>query len=277
MNQLLQMFAAGNEPPPPPQPQQPQQHQQCGARHLCVHPDISLASATNHRCLGCIKQIHAPCGDEVEVHDGIITVLLKDWSFPVDKLENADLSLPLPHQLCLFCVKKIEAKLQQEEQERQLQQQQNSTRSGVSESNPIAASATSPAVLALYPDMPPDTPRDVLDGMLEQAMDGTAGPVLQHKWEQFFGAGRQHEPSTRLAELRANFTADGVKKKSKASSTFYKHQQNNTRFILYLYENERDILDDEFVQKLDDVNTDPDYSDLAFDKLLYLQIQIYLH
>ena len=57
------------------QPPQPQQHRQCGAQHLCVHPDISLASATNHRCLWCIKQIHAPCGDEVEVHDGIITVI----------------------------------------------------------------------------------------------------------------------------------------------------------------------------------------------------------
>ena len=43
------------------------------------------------------------------------------------------------------------------------------------------------------------------------------------------------QPSARLTNLRAIFNPEGVKKKSRATSTFSKHQSCNERFILWLY------------------------------------------
>lgn len=138
--------------------------------------------------------------------------------------------------------------------------ERNNYAAAPSTSNPIAASATHPSVLALFPDIPPETPRDVVDEMLGYAMEGESGPALQRRWQQFFGTNRSNDPSTRLADLRANFTPEGVKKKAKATSTFKKHQNNNERFILYLYEFKREKLVDNLAHELDDINTDPDYS-----------------
>ena len=50
-------------------------------------------------------------------------------------------------------------------------------------------------------------------------------------------AGGNRRPNRRLAQIRQAFTATGVRKKSKAKSTFDGHQRNNERFILYLFEN----------------------------------------
>ena len=68
--------------------------------------------------------------------------------------------------------------------------------------------------------------------------------------------------NSRLAELRANFTADGVRRKTKSEETFKKHQRNNERFILYLYEKKPEMLHADFRHELDDVNAAPDYSDV---------------
>ena len=45
--------------------------------------------------------------------------------------------------------------------------------------------------------------------------------------------------STSLQQIRDNMTLDAVKKKTKAESTFYKHQLENVRFIVWLYKNEK--------------------------------------
>ena len=68
------------------------------------------------------------------------------------------------------------------------------------------------------------------------------------------------QPSDRLTHLRANFTPAGVKKKSRAESTFSKHQSCNERFILWLFEERPKYLVDELRHKLDDIKAEVDYS-----------------
>ncbi|GFH47913.1 hypothetical protein CTEN210_04389 [Chaetoceros tenuissimus] len=55
-------------------------------------------------------------------------------------------------------------------------------------------------------------------------------------------ARRRYQPvvaSASLQQIRDNMTLDTVKKKTKAETTFYKHQLENVRFIIWLYKNEK--------------------------------------
>jgi hypothetical protein len=57
-----------------------------------------------------------------------------------------------------------------------------------------------------------------------------------------------------LAYMRANFTAENVRKAAKAKSTFNKHQNNQKRFILWLSEKVPAYINDELLRDLAQVN-----------------------
>lgn len=76
-------------------------------------------------------------------------------------------------------------------------------------------------------------------------------------------------PNERLAQIRANFTIQGIRANSRASSTFAAHQRNNERLILFLYDGAGEsgvrgeyasMLTDELCHSLDDIKVDPDYT-----------------
>lgn len=70
-------------------------------------------------------------------------------------------------------------------------------------------------------------------------------------------------PSNRLVRIRENFNAAGVRKKARSKSTYDGHQRNNLRLIVYLYEKNTEMLVDQLRHQLDDVNADPDYTDIV--------------
>ena len=63
-------------------------------------------------------------------------------------------------------------------------------------------------------------------------------------------------PGPCLAAYRENFNATNIRKSSKAEKTFTNHQNNHTRFILWLYENNRQYITDELAHSLDDIIID---------------------
>jgi hypothetical protein len=67
-------------------------------------------------------------------------------------------------------------------------------------------------------------------------------------------------PGQRLAHLRQNFNPENVLRSSKAPATFNKHKSNQERFILFLYENNPELLHQELIEALDDVDAEIDYS-----------------
>ena len=71
-------------------------------------------------------------------------------------------------QICISCVEELKAP---------------------SISNSNSAAAVDPAVLALFPDMQPDTPPDIITDMLLDAKEGRSGPLLQGLYAQHFSHG----------------------------------------------------------------------------------------
>jgi hypothetical protein len=64
-------------------------------------------------------------------------------------------------------------------------------------------------------------------------------------------------PGPRLAAYCEHFNATiNICKSSKAEKTFTNHQNNHTRFILWLYENNRQYIIDELAHSLDDIIID---------------------
>ena len=68
------------------------------------------------------------------------------------------------------------------------------------------------------------------------------------------------EVGQRLRELRDNFNPTTIRKSSKAHGTFNKHQNNQERFILYLYQNSPAYVTQELRQSLDDISAEIDNS-----------------
>ncbi len=64
-----------------------------------------------------------------------------------------------------------------------------------------------------------------------------------------------------LAYMRANFTAENVRKAAKAKSTFNKHQNNQTRFILWLSEKVPDYFNDELLRDLAQIHATINYTE----------------
>ena len=180
-----------NDLPPQQEPQQQPQCQCCANQH-CQFQGMPVG--TLHYCQFCGGIMHGPCGPEIEVQGGMVTI--KDSSninpVPYEQLRSPDPDKPAPHQICGLCIESIKTRQMNE---------RNNYAAAPSTSNPIAASATHPSVIALFPDIPPDTPRDVVDEMLEDAMEGRSGPALQQQWQQFFGTNRSKDPSTRLRDV----------------------------------------------------------------------------
>ena len=67
-------------------------------------------------------------------------------------------------------------------------------------------------------------------------------------------------PGQCLAHLRQIFNPENVLRSSKAPATFNKHKSNQERFILFLYENNPELLHQELIEALDDVDAEIDYS-----------------
>jgi hypothetical protein len=63
----------------------------------------------------------------------------------------------------------------------------------------------------------------------------------------------------RLAEYRAKFNPESIRKSSKVSSTFDKHQSNHKRLPVWLLDNKPEYLHDEFLQQLNDADAHVDY------------------
>ena len=119
-------------------------------------------------------------------------------------------------------------------------------------------------MLALFPETPPDAPPDAIRDLLREARDGELGAEIQLLYENTFGSNPEVSiPNARLAQVREHFTPAGVRKASKSEATFDKHQRNNSRFLLYLYEQEPQMLESNLVHALDDINADPDYTSLV--------------
>jgi hypothetical protein len=51
-----------------------------------------------------------------------------------------------------------------------------------------------------------------------------------------------NDPGCRLAEFRENFTPENIRKSSKSTATFAKHQSNHERFLVWLFNNKPDYL-----------------------------------
>ena len=70
----------------------------------------------------------------------------------------------------------------------------------------------------------------------------------------------QGEVGRQLAEMRENFTPTAVRKSSKADSTFNKHQNNQERFILWLFRNRPEFVTDKLRRALAELDSNIDYS-----------------
>jgi hypothetical protein len=64
------------------------------------------------------------------------------------------------------------------------------------------------------------------------------------------------EVGQRLRELYNNFNPTAIRKSSKAHGTFNKHQNNQERFILYLYQNSPEYITQELHQSLDNISAE---------------------
>lgn len=82
---------------------------------------------------------------------------------------------------------------------------------------------------------------------------------------------RQESMNIRLERLRAQLNPEGIRRASKARSTFQKHQAENEMFVLFLYENYPQLVDDSLCHSLDDIKAGIDYSDLVSSHRHYCQ------
>lgn len=63
-----------------------------------------------------------------------------------------------------------------------------------------------------------------------------------------------------LQKIRDEMTPQGVRRRTRAVSTFKKRTAANEIFILWLYNHHGNLLHQTFRETLDDISTDPDYS-----------------
>lgn len=63
-----------------------------------------------------------------------------------------------------------------------------------------------------------------------------------------------------LESIRARFNPAGILASSRSKSTFNNHQRENTKLILYLFENSPELLNDQFCHDLHDEEASIDYS-----------------
>ncbi len=78
-----------------------------------------------------------------------------------------------------------------------------------------------------------------------------------------------NRPSRRLVQIREGFNAVGAREKSKTRSTLDRHQRNNERFILYLFENHPQFLKEDLCHQLYDADAASDYSSVEATYYLY--------
>ena len=154
----------------------------------------------------------------------------------------------------------------------------SSSASAVPEASTALEASTTPETsrpsahqLALYAAVHPDddhiatadaSAADTEEALLE-AREGNAGPHRQAAYERAVAeraGSTSANPSDRFQIIRQKFTASGLRKNSKAPSTFNKHRSNNERFILYLYKNRPDMVHPEFAIAMDGVDATISYS-----------------
>ena len=127
-----------------------------------------------------------------------------------------------------------------------------------------SAGVVDPTVLTAF-GVPEDTDADIIDEILANVQDGSAGPELQKLWEDHFlrkDVDEDHPALTTLDRIRDEMTLEGIEKNAKAKSTFTTRQSENTLFILWLYHHERDLLEDEMSSAISEAIQNVDYSSL---------------
>ena len=133
---------------------------ECGAK-TCKLPGLPLGGVTVHQCRHTQKRIHAPCGFEAIVEHGIVSLVGSDITFPIERLNPQGYGRGPDHdynpgrrsEICALCVEELDAT-----------------------DNSAAVTAIDPAVQFIYPNVEDDFPADIIDEMLEQAREGSAGP-----------------------------------------------------------------------------------------------------
>jgi hypothetical protein len=79
------------------------------------------------------------------------------------------------------------------------------------------------------------------------------------------------DPGRRLAEFRENFNPENIRKSSKSTATFAKHQSNHERLLVWLYEKKADYLHSAFKQELTDADATVDYQVPSHSHAKYVQ------
>jgi len=74
--------------------QQLQQQKQCGEKN-CLLPGVPL-EGTIFKCRHCQTRIHGPCGNEAKVERGMVTIVGKDITFPIQRLNPLGRGRPPP-------------------------------------------------------------------------------------------------------------------------------------------------------------------------------------
>ena len=85
-----------------------------------------------------------------------------------------------------------------------------------------SAGVVDPTVLAAF-GIPEGTEADIVDEILANVQDGSAGPELQKLWEDHFlreDVDEDHPALTTLDRIRDEMTLEGIEKNAKAKSTF---------------------------------------------------------
>ena len=213
--------------------QQLQQQKQCGEKN-CLLPGVPL-EGTIFKCRHCQTRIHGPCGNEAKVERGMVTIVGKDITFPIQRLNPLGRGRPPLYgvdgysQICISCVEELKAP---------------------SISNSNSAAAVDPAVLALFPDMQPDTPLDIITDMLLDAKEGRSGPLLQGLYAQHFSHGsalvvvpREDEQDgedydEEVDEVAAaDLDTAAVMKERVVHRTRDGYERRNIAFMIWLFDN----------------------------------------
>ena len=113
--------------------------------------------------------------------------------------------------------------------------------------NAFAAAFPLPGDAQQHPQQPDDSSTD-------GSVDGSAMNVDRNPPAPQVGV--------HLQQMRANFNAANIRRKSKSPGTFSKHQKENERFILYLFDHEElhPYLHQNFLHELHDEEASIDYS-----------------
>lgn len=93
----------------------------------------------------------------------------------------------------------------------------------------------------------------------EKASDGDEGDASNNNAEEDFEYHEEEQVSDLLRAIRNEMTVEGIKRNTRAKSTFDTHQNENTRFIVWLFYNHTHVLSADLRRDLQDMIDTIDY------------------